>query len=84
MTREVVYILEHTICRTGDEDDEDTKRIGICSTWQKAHEAMERIKDYPGFKEAPDGFEIYEFPLDHTSWEEGFITWEEASKPLEE
>ena len=47
--------------------------IGLYSSKELAREAIERLKDKPGFRDHPEGFKIYEFELDKDGWEEGFV-----------
>jgi hypothetical protein len=53
---------------------EDEKLIGVYSTKENARGAITRLKEQPGFKEFPGGFQIYEHELDVDAWTEGFIT----------
>ena len=36
--------------------------------------AISRLKDKPGFRNYPDGFEIHAVTLGMTGWQEGFIS----------
>lgn len=57
----------------GEHDEE--KLIGIFLTEKKAEEAIQSHKDLDGFKDLPlDCFEIYEYELDSSSWNDGFTT----------
>jgi homoserine kinase type II len=57
------------------ENREDTKlHIGIYASETDAKAAVEVLKDKPGFREHPSGFEIHEAELGRTGWEEGFVT----------
>lgn len=57
------------------ENREDTElHIGIYASEQAAHSAIIRLRDKPGFRDRPDGFEIHPVNLGHTSWESGFVT----------
>lgn len=56
-------------------DREDTElHIGIYGTEAAAKAAIEMLKDKPGFKEHPSGFELHETELDRTGWQYGFVT----------
>jgi homoserine kinase type II len=73
----IVYKLYHIYNRGSDgegDDDEETKLIGIYSTKEKAEAAILRVKDKPGFRDYPDGFEIFEHTLDRDGWVDGFTT----------
>jgi len=69
---DIVYDLWHVHRRRLSDDD--TKHIGIYSSRENAEQAIARLKDQPGFRRYPDGFEIYEAVLDRDGWEEGFVT----------
>ena len=48
---------------------------GIYSTEEKARDAIQSHKDLEGFKDLPlECFEIYEYELDRSSWDDGFTT----------
>jgi homoserine kinase type II len=67
-----VYMLYHTY---GDEDEQadNRKLIGIFSDSEKARAALERVRDKPGFRDYPNGFEIFEEPVDILGWVDGFV-----------
>ena len=67
----VVYMLEHSY-ETLSGYDED-KTIGIYTTKKLAIEAMERLKEQPGFKDLPEGFSVGKVKLNEDGWEEGFV-----------
>ena len=69
VTMNKVFLLEHYY---EDEDDEDTKTIGIYSSREKAVDAKNRKLNFPGFSKYPDGFTISEIELDRDLWSEGF------------
>jgi hypothetical protein len=55
------------------EEGEDTELlIGVYRTEEAAKGAIERLKDQPGFKDHPKGFQVYSRTLDEDSWTEGF------------
>ncbi len=66
----IVYMLWHVYQSESGEDEE--KLIGVYSDEKQARQAIERVKDKPGFRDHPDGFEIAETTLDRDSWIEGF------------
>lgn len=72
----IVYMLYHITKRVEGGDDE--KLIGIYSTEENANAAVRRVRDMPGFKHAPEGFEIFEHVLDRDGWTEGYIAADEA------
>lgn len=56
-------------------DRGDTElRIGIYATEADAAEAVGRLRDKPGFRDFPEGFNIYSVTLGMTGWQEGFVT----------
>jgi len=78
-----VYVLQHLV--EYSDGSEDVKMIGVYSTYERAKEAVERLKDQPGFKDNPgirdplnesgnlvSGFYIDEYALDEDHWREGF------------
>ncbi|HXS41977.1 MAG TPA: hypothetical protein VN766_17440 [Stellaceae bacterium] len=67
-----IYVLWH--CRTDEQGCEHEKMLGIYTTRAKAEEGLALLRDKPGFKDYPDGFEILEGALDETYMLEGFIT----------
>jgi hypothetical protein len=69
-----IFILWHT---HGDDDEEkeaNLKLIGAYSSESEAEAAKARKLKYPGFREAPDGFEIEKLELNRDQWSEGYIT----------
>jgi hypothetical protein len=57
----------------GYHDREDTElHIGVYGTRENAENAVERLKDKPGFRDWPDGFEVRSVTLDRDHWTEGF------------
>lgn len=57
------------------EDREDTElHIGIYATRADAEVAIDTLKDKPGFRDYPEGFEAHEVELGHTGWQYGFTT----------
>ena len=51
---------------------EDTELlIGVYRTEEAAKAAIGRLRDQPGFRDYPQGFNIYENTLDKDSWTEG-------------
>ena len=67
-----VYLLWHTHDLENGESDE--KLLGVYSTEAKAKSRMAAAMSLPGFREAPAGFEVTGYALDHDEWTEGFVT----------
>ncbi len=75
-----LYLLWHTYEKKPG--DEDTKLIGVYSSEERAKEALEKVRVKPGFRDYPDGFEIYEDELNMTDWREGFAEpWDADDDP---
>ncbi len=69
---DVVYGLSYT---REYEDREDTElSIGVYASEQDAARAIDCLRDKPGFRDYPEGFEIHPLRLGRTSWESGFVT----------
>ncbi|HEU4956314.1 MAG TPA: hypothetical protein VFT40_01665, partial [Sphingomicrobium sp.] len=57
------------------EHREDTQlHIGIYASEADAAAAVEALKDKPGFRDYPEGFDIVPTRLGLTGWQEGFVT----------
>lgn len=57
------------------ESREDTElHIGIFATSEDAASAIALLRDKPGFRDFPEGFEIHETILGQVGWPEGFRT----------
>lgn len=69
---DVVYDL--SFMREYDDRDDTELHIGIYASEQSARAAIERLRDKPGFRDYPDGFEIHAVTLGRTGWESGFVT----------
>ena len=68
----VYYLIDHA----------QVKDIGIFSTEEKALQAIEQVKSYPGFCDHPDGFKIKKKMrrkrpklTDRIYWSDGFFTY---------
>ncbi len=70
MTR--VYVLQHV--HSTDDGAEDFKLIGVYSSRENAQAAITRLRQAPGFSDAPDGFHIDEYQVDKDQWVEGYST----------
>ena len=67
-----VYFLCHEFF---DGEYDIVTDIAVYSTYQKAAEAIERLKKIPKFIDHPDSFEIGEVEIDKDYWQEGFFTY---------
>jgi hypothetical protein len=67
-----VFLLQHV--HDLDDGHEDVKLIGVYSSRSLAEAALQTVRDQPGFKAIPQGFEISEHLIDRTSWSEGYVT----------
>jgi len=67
----VAYDLSHERY-DGRQDYE--KLLGVYSTKEKAEEALAGLRDKPGFRDHPEGFEILAGPVDETGWLDGFVS----------
>lgn len=68
----VYYLIDHV----------EVKDIGLFSTEEKAIQAIEQVKPFPGFSDHPDGFKIKKRMrrrrpkwVDQIYWGEGFDTY---------
>ena len=71
-----VYLLWHVYELTDDHGEHDEEKlIGVYSTIGQAEEAIQCHKDLEGFRDhSPDCFEIHEYELDRSGWNDGFTT----------
>jgi hypothetical protein len=67
-----VYLLHHV--HEFNDGHEDVKLIGVYSTRTNARAALDRVKDQPGFRQCPEGFEVSEVEVDQSGWLEGYVT----------
>jgi hypothetical protein len=67
-----IYLLSHV--HEFEDGHEDTKIIGIFSTREKAEAALDHVRNRPGFRDWPEGFDISEYGLDGLEWSEGYDT----------
>jgi hypothetical protein len=66
----ILFLLRHR--RVLFDDVFDTKWIGWYSTAEKAQAAIDRAVLLEGFRDYPDGFELFEVEVDKVYFEEGF------------
>jgi hypothetical protein len=67
-----VYVLQHV--HSLEDGTEDVKLIGVYSSRDNAQAAITRLRQAPGFSDAPDGFQIDEYQMDKDQWVEGYST----------
>ena len=67
-----VFLLHHV--HEFDDGHEDVKLIGVFSSREKAQLALDAVRQQPGFRDLPAGFEINIQTLDQVSWSEGYVT----------
>jgi len=65
------FILHHSYEMDGYDQ---TKLIGLYTSHAEAEQAIERLKDQPGFRDYLDAFSIEEYELNKDHWIEGFAT----------
>ncbi len=75
----IVFMLYHIVTDTSGNDCE--KLIGVYSSGENAKAAISRLRGFPGFRENPESFQIFEHLIDRDGWTEGFISTEEALRP---
>ena len=67
-----VVLLWHVHEMPDGHDDE--KLIGVYRTDEEARAAIERLRDKPGFRDRPEGFEYFTYQLNRDGWTEGYVT----------
>jgi len=60
--------------RSDDVYADDPKLIGTYVSQEDAAAAVERLRDQPGFRDHPGGWDIQRWRLSEDHWKEGFIT----------
>jgi hypothetical protein len=69
-----VYVVHHKDHETLEDNDHE-KIIGVYSTLERAEQAIERLRDKPGFREFPDWWWVERMVLNKdTYWTDGFVT----------
>lgn len=60
-------------------DEKPVKLLGVYSSEARALARAEAAKQLAGFRDAPDGFEVSPYEIDHDEWTDGFVTvtWRE-------
>jgi len=74
-----VFVVQHV--HEFDDGTEDVKLIGVYSTEERANAAVGRLKDQPGFRDAPKGFSVDRYPMDKDHWLGGFETVVSEEQP---
>lgn len=77
---DLVFMLWHSYEVDGDTEQ---KLIGVYKTHEDGEAAIGRVQDMPGFKDTPDGFEIFEYVLGRDGWTEGYISQAPAMEVVE-
>ena len=75
------YLLQHSYEKEIGEDlkVDETKIIGIYSSYENAERVKEKFKSIKGFNRfSQDCFYIDEYNLDQDNWTDGFVTWDAA------
>lgn len=68
-----LYVLRH-IDRLWNDGNAYEKTIGIYSTEERAQQAIDRLRDKPGFRDRPDRWDIEPVILDRDdAWFTGFL-----------
>lgn len=79
--KNIIFLLQHGYAYTDKEgiECEETRILGIYSTWKKGISAKQYYKTLPGFKDLPNNcFYLGDYLLNEpTIWGGGFVTNEE-------
>jgi len=73
---DLLYVLHHV--RADDEYGDHAKLIGVYRSRESAEAAIVRLRNLPGFRDHPAGFQIGAYQMDKDHWAEGFISWQDA------
>jgi hypothetical protein len=68
----IVWLVWHLDDDAPDDVDENEKFIGVYSSEQLAREAVERLRDKPGFRDYPERWQVKDWALDEDHWKQGF------------
>ena len=66
-----VVLLWHVHQEPDGEDDE--LLIGVYRTEDDARAAIGRLRDKPGFRDHPEGFQCHTYCLNRDGWTEGYV-----------
>lgn len=69
-----VWVVWHIHHDAPTAEEEYEKLIGVYSSKRLAQEAIERLRDKPGFRDYPKRWEIDDYFLDDDGWIDGFVT----------
>ena len=69
--KQQIYVLQHSY--ELENGYEETKFLGVCSSFEKAKAAILEYQKLPGFRERPHDFYIDNYEIDKKHWAEGFI-----------
>ena len=67
-----VFLLHHV--HELSDGREDIELIGVYATADDAEWARQRAVTQPGFRDAPDGFEVERYTVGQDQWTEGYST----------
>ena len=68
-----VYLLQHSYLYGENNENEETKILGIFDSREKAQDKIKEYIKLPGFKDfAEECFSIDEYQLNFGEWSEGF------------
>jgi hypothetical protein len=59
---------------------DETKFIGVFSSYDMAQQIVEEYKKLPGFKDHPNDFYIQDYDINVSEWREGFVTIQTKKK----
>jgi hypothetical protein len=66
-----VVLLWHVHQKPDGEDEE--LLIGVYRTEDDARAAIDRLRDKPGFRDHPEGFQCHTNHLNRDGWTEGYV-----------
>jgi homoserine kinase type II len=76
-----VFVLQHEYEKNGSDR---VKHIGVFLSRGEAEAVVAELREQPGFKLWPNGFEIFEAVLGEYTWKEGFGPSEKLLKLIED
>ncbi len=68
--KKYIYVLQHSYEQENGYNE--TKFLGVFSSYEKAEAAILEYKKLPGFKKYPNDFCIDKYEFDKKCWIEGF------------
>lgn len=72
--RKKVWVVWHIDHGAPTAEQENEKLVGVYSSERLARQAIERLRDKPGFRDYPERWEIDDWYLDEDDWTDGFVT----------